>query len=158
MVILQPYTHYCSSCVWVGWTPCIDAENGWGNMYFCSPPVRHIINRDGLGQGSIIIRYGNEPSEYLSMSIGTTTKGTLGLEACIDTPNPNDDLTVSELIISLQQVPNKQQIVSACIMGVEVSESLIVGVKSEIPDGNDPPDTLGVCWLTLPKESSVHQD
>ncbi len=86
-VILQPYIHDCLNCIWVGWIQCENAKNGWGNMYFC-PPSQRTIGGDllkdmivlrGLDKGSIIIRYGNHPNEYLSMLVGACTKGSLGV-------------------------------------------------------------------------------
>ncbi len=68
--ILKPYKHDCDCCIWVGWIPCRDAENGWGNMYFCPKAI-------GSAHGSVIIRYGDKPEAYLSMPVGVCTKGSL---------------------------------------------------------------------------------
>ncbi len=75
--LIEPYRHDCGNCVWVGWTKCDDAKSGWGNMYFCKPMKRYVADSKGLGQGSIIIRYGNGLEEYLSMPVGALTKGSL---------------------------------------------------------------------------------
>ena len=68
--ILQPYTHDCFHCIWVGWLLCGNAKNGWGNVYFC-PPFK------GERGGSIIIRYGDEGSQYISLPVGTCRKESL---------------------------------------------------------------------------------
>ena len=70
--VINPYQHDCENCVWVGWTPCRNASNGWGNMYFCQGVA-------GGRAGTVIIRYGNEPHEYLSMPVGVCQKGGLGI-------------------------------------------------------------------------------
>lgn len=67
-------------------------------------------------------------------------------------------MTVDDLIIALQKVKDGRQVVVACIMGVEVGETIITGVHPEIPDDNDDADHIGICWLHLPVESSVHSD
>ena len=75
--IIKPYKHDCDNCVWVGWIPCRDAKNGWGNTYFCPPATRIVGDIKGLGSGSVMIRYGDKPEEYLSMPVGVCTKGSL---------------------------------------------------------------------------------
>ncbi len=65
-------------------------------------------------------------------------------------------ITVQDLIDELQKVKDKRQVVAVCVMGVESKETLITGVKSEIPDEHDDPDTIGLCWLMLPKNSFLH--
>lgn len=72
--ILKPYVHDCDQCIWVGWIPCRDAKNGYGNMYFCPPPSV------GLGKGTMITRYGDRGDQYLSMPVGVVTKGSLGVK------------------------------------------------------------------------------
>lgn len=73
-VVLQPYKHDCDHCIWVGWVPCRDQnENGWANMYLC--------DKRGLGKGSILIRYGDEPSEYLSYLVGASQIGSLEIRS-----------------------------------------------------------------------------
>ena len=62
-------------------------------------------------------------------------------------------INVEELMFELGKVEDKRQVVVGCIRGVEICESLIVGVKSEKPDD----DTVGVCWLKFRDDSSIHQ-
>lgn len=97
--ILKPYVHDCDQCIWVGWTPCRDAENGWGNMYFCPPSVKTLT---GI-KGTVIIRYGDRGNQYLSMPVGIATKGSLGVEHKIPmTTQQTYDLAV-EAIGHLEQ-------------------------------------------------------
>lgn len=77
---LQPYQHDCDRCIWVSWVKCLQAENGWGNMYFC-PRIKS-------ADGSILIRYGNEPREYLSYGVGDCKITSLGLSSFKDAVNP----------------------------------------------------------------------
>ncbi len=68
------------------------------------------------------------------------------------------DMDVEGLINELCKVQDKRQVVAGCIRGVEVGESLIVGVSSEVPDEDDDLDHRGVCWLQFRENSSIHQD
>lgn len=68
------------------------------------------------------------------------------------------EMTVDELIHKLKQVKDKRQVVGACLYGAEISETWIVDVVSEVPDENDDPGTIGVCWLKIPENSTVHVD
>lgn len=72
--VLQPYTHDCANCVWMGWVLCKKAENTWGNMYYCPPKNQLILNSMASGQGSIITRYGDQPDEYLCVSFVSWAK------------------------------------------------------------------------------------
>ena len=72
--ILKPYIHDCDQCIWVGWIPCRDAKNGYGNMYVC----QKCLIPSSLC--SVIIRYGDGGDEYLSMPVGVITKGSLGVK------------------------------------------------------------------------------
>ena len=71
---------------------------------------------------------------------------------------PLQDMDVQGLIDELNKVGDKRQVVAGCIRGVEVGESLIVGVSPEVPDENDDPDHRGVCWLQFRANSSIHED
>lgn len=63
------------------------------------------------------------------------------------------EINVQELIDELNTVKDKRQIVAGCVRGIEVCESLIVGVSSEEPDD----DTVGVCWLKFRDDSCIHE-
>ena len=70
----------------------------------------------------------------------------------------SQEMTVEELIHKLQQVQDKRQVVGACLYGAEISETWIVDVVSEVPDEGDDPESVGVCWLKIPEDSTVHVD
>ena len=73
--VIKPYAHDCQSCVWVGW---IHVQGGgkfgssWGNMYFCPPDA--VMSSP---QGSVLIRFSDEPSDYWSSPVGACVKGSL---------------------------------------------------------------------------------
>lgn len=71
-----------------------------------------------------------------------------------DTFNP---MTVQELIDDLLLVKNKQQVVGACIHGIDIGETAIHSVYSEKPDKHDSPDSIGVCWLRITPDSCLHE-
>lgn len=78
-IVLRPYQHDCDHCIWVGWVECSHSVNNWGNMYFCPYALTGVVDNKGLSRGSVIVRYGNRPPEYLSMPVGVCTKGSLGI-------------------------------------------------------------------------------
>ncbi|MAP23896.1 MAG: hypothetical protein CL582_23440 [Alteromonadaceae bacterium] len=55
---IEPFIHDCTVCIWMGW---VLRENIPANMYFC-PGSRNDI-------GTIILRYSDEPSDYLSRPV-----------------------------------------------------------------------------------------
>ena len=67
------------------------------------------------------------------------------------------DMDVQRLIDELNKVKDKKQIVAGCVHGVEVGETLIVGVVSETPDEPHDPNEVGVCWLLFREDSSIHK-
>jgi len=76
-MILQPYKHDCTACIWVGW---IYIKGGgkfgsdWGNMYYCPPRPKVAMD-----QGSVVIRFSDEPSDYWSNAVGVAVKGGLDI-------------------------------------------------------------------------------
>ena len=60
---VQPYKHDCPTCRWYGWMVGASiGKNDLANVYLCNK-----------GEGwipSIIVRYGDKPEEYLSLSGG----------------------------------------------------------------------------------------
>jgi len=77
---LQPYKHDCDQCIWVGWVPWREAQDGYGNMYYCP-------RCDG---GTIVIRYGDEPSDYYSSPIGASDRGSIDI--CHDIPVTTEEI------------------------------------------------------------------
>lgn len=74
--------------------------------------------------------------------------------------NISDEMSVQDLIDELQKVPDKRQLVVACIRGVEVGETTITKVNADKPTAEDVkhhPEYIGVCWLMLPETSIVHE-
>ena len=69
MVIARPFHHDCESCTWVGW---LVLEKRAYNIY-----VHDYKKEGGLGlmDCTLIMRYGDEPSEYLSMPFPGLPKG-----------------------------------------------------------------------------------
>jgi hypothetical protein len=60
MKTIQPYSHDCKSCVWVGWfSPWVDKPPM--NVYLCDKTV--------------IIRFSDEPSDYWSATAGESARG-----------------------------------------------------------------------------------
>ncbi len=82
-ILKLPYVHDCDQCIWVGWTPYRDAENGYGNMYFCPPEIKKIGGSKGqrinVGKGLVIIRYGDRGNQSFCMPIGIATKCSLDI-------------------------------------------------------------------------------
>lgn len=56
--ILQPYKHECDHCSFIGWMP---TERGMANAYVCRCP--------GASAASLLIRYSDEPHDYMTMRI-----------------------------------------------------------------------------------------
>jgi len=79
-MIIQPYEHDCDGCIWVGW---IRVKGGGkfgsdhGNMYYCPSTAP-------TSQGSVIIRFSDEPSDYWSCPIGGLVKGSLEVSDPLD--------------------------------------------------------------------------
>lgn len=58
--------------------------------------------------------------------------------------------TVQDLIDKLMQVKDKTMSPAVCIKGVEISETTLCDILEE--------KDIGVCWLMLNENSSIHQD
>lgn len=69
-----------------------------------------------------------------------------------------EGISVQGLIDELNKVKDKQQAVVGCIRGVEVGESLIVGVSSRETYEDSDQDDIGLCWLLFRENSSIHED
>jgi len=65
-MLIYPYQHDCEQCIWVGW---LLPMTMLGNVYYCKSSISDY--------GTICIRFGNVPNEYLSLPIGITKKGPL---------------------------------------------------------------------------------
>lgn len=75
----------------------------------------------------------------------------------VSSDETSEGVSVQGLIDELEKVKDKQQAVAGCIHGVEMGETLIVGVSSEIPDEPHDPNEVCVCWLLFREDSSIHE-
>lgn len=58
---VAPYVHDCDECVFVGWHT--ETGRSGGRL------VNIYVHRHPSGFDSLLIRYGNEPSDYTSLTI-----------------------------------------------------------------------------------------
>ena len=76
-IVARPFKHDCDDCIPVGWHHVGDRAY---NVYFCP---------GSKGRGTIILRYGDSPEEYASLSVwpGTTALGNCGYGPGVPVPS-----------------------------------------------------------------------
>jgi len=68
----EPYVHDCKSCKWVGWlSNFMPGKNNMGNVYLCV----------GTTPPSVLIRFGDEPGAYWSMSVSDMTPSSVRIHS-----------------------------------------------------------------------------